>query len=158
MNRKISRLASLLFALAVSVIAFAQAPPDFSGTWVLNTAKGQNLGMVAAIQETTVVTQTPVKLTLDIAATFQGKTTNRQVNYDLTGKPLQNETAMGDKSETVAKWDGGKLVVTWTSEGAVAGTKSVNTETRSLSADGRTMTVSSQRGANPPRELVYEKK
>ena len=114
--------------------------------------------MVAAIQETTTITQTADKLTLDIASTFQDKTTNRQVTYDLTGKPVQNEGAMGDKSETVAKWDGGKLVVTWTSEGAVAGTKNVKTETRSLSADGKTMNVTSQRGTNPPMELVYEKK
>ena len=83
---------------------------------MLNTAKGKNLGMVAAIQETVAITQTADKLTLDIASTFQGKTTKRQVNYDLAGKPVQNEGAMGDKSETVAKWDGDKLVVTWTAK------------------------------------------
>jgi hypothetical protein len=158
MKRNLLRTIPVLVALAVSGIALAQSTPNFGGTWVLNTAKGKNLGMVASIQETTTIKQTADKLTLDIASTFQDKTTNRQVTYDLTGKPVQNAGAMGDKSDTVAKWDGGKLVVTWTSEGAVAGTKNVKTETRSLSADGKTMNVTSQRGPNPPMELVYEKK
>ena len=158
MKRRLSHPVSLLLALAMLSLTAAQAAPNFSGTWVLNTGKGKNLGMVAAIQETVAITQTADKLTLDISSAFQGNTTKRQVNYDLTGKPMQNEGAMGDKAETVAKWDGGKLVVTWTSEGAVAGTKNVKTEARSLSADGNTMTVTSQRGTNPPMELVYEKK
>jgi hypothetical protein len=151
------RIATALVALALATGAMAQGKPDFAGSWVLNNQKGKNLGMVAAVKEKVVATQTADKLTLDIAATFQNNTTKRVVTYDLTGKPVQNEGAMGDKAETVAKWDGGKLVVTWTTEGAVAGTKTVKTETRSLSADGKTMTVVSQRGANAPMELVYEK-
>ena len=157
MKKKLVRTIALL-ALAAGGIAFAQSAPDFGGTWVLNTAKGKNLPMGGAVQETVVAAQTPAKLTLDISATFQGNTTRRQVSYDLTGKPAQNESAMGDKSETVAKWDGAKLVVTWTSAGAIAGTTNVRTETRWLSADGRTMNVTSQRGTNPPTEMVYEKK
>lgn len=155
---KHARFLPALAAFALAAAAIAQSAPDFSGNWVLNNTKGKNLGMVAAVQEKVVATQTADKLTLDIAATFNGNTTNRQVTYDLAGKPVQNEGAMGDKAETVAKWDGGKLVVTWTAEGAVAGTKSVKTESRSLSADGKTMTVVSQRGSNAPMELVYEKK
>lgn len=153
-----ARFLPALAAFALAAAAIAQSAPNFSGTWVLNNTKGKNLGMVAAVQETIVATQAADKLTLDIAATFNGNTTKRQVSYDLKGAPVQNEGAMGDKAETVAKWDAGKLVVTWTSEGAVAGTKTVKTETRSLSADGKTMTVVSQRGTNAPMELVYEKK
>jgi hypothetical protein len=150
--------AFVLAAFVLATTAMAQSAPDFSGNWVLNNTKGKNLGMVAAVQEAVAVTQTADQLTLDIAATFQGNTSKRQVNYDLKGTPVQNEGAMGDTAETVAKWDGGKLVVTWTAEGAIAGTKTVKTETRSLSADGKTMTVVSQRGSNEPMELVYEKK
>ena len=148
----------MLAALAAAGAAIAAGTPDFSGTWEMNPGKGKNLGMVAAVKETVRATQTPEKLTLDVSSTFQEKTTTRQVNYDLTGKPVPNEGAMGDKSETVAKWDGGKLVVTWTSEGAVAGTKVVKTETRSLSADGKTMTVVNQRGDRPAMEIVYDRK
>ncbi len=148
----------MLAAFVLATAAMAQSAPDFSGNWVLNNTKGKNLGMVAAVQETIALTQTADQLTLDFATTFQGNTTERQVNYDLKGTLVQNEGPMGNKAETVAKWDGGKLVVTWTAEGAIAGTKTVRTETRSLSADGKTMTVVSQRGSNAPMELVYEKK
>ncbi|MCE7897071.1 MAG: hypothetical protein DYH19_09920, partial [Gammaproteobacteria bacterium PRO8] len=136
----------------------AAGPPDFSGNWTLNTDKGQNLGMVKAVSEKVAVKQTPEKLTLDFSTTFMMKTSQRQVTYDLTGKSsVVNEGAMGDKAETLAKWDGSKLVVTWTSEGAVAGTKTVKTEIRTLSADGRTMTVRNERPGKDPMEMVYEK-
>jgi hypothetical protein len=158
MKTKVSRLVSVLLAVAVTGSTFAQSAPDFGGTWVLNASKGKNLGMVAAIQETVAITQTADRLTLDVASTFQGNTTRRQLNYDLAGKPVQNESAMGDKAATVARWDGGKLVVTWTTEGAVAGSSVVRTESRALSADGKSMLVTSQRGTNAPMELVYEKK
>jgi hypothetical protein len=66
---------------------------------------------------------------------------------------------MGGPAETVTKWQGGELVTTWTSESAVAGgPKVVRTETRSLSPDGKTMTVESVRGSNPAPVMVFEKK
>jgi len=50
-------------------------------------------------------------------------------------------------------------VTIWTSESAVAGgPKVVRTETRSLSSDGKTMTVESVRGSNPALVMVFEKK
>lgn len=158
MNARTLRFSSLLIVMSFAAMAVAHAAADFAGTWTLNTKKGQNLGMVAAIQESIAVAQTAEKLTIDFTSTFQGNTTKRQVVYDLTGKPVPNEGAMGDKAETVARWDGDKLVVTWTGEGAIAGSKVVKTETRELSADGKTMTVITQRGERPPMELVYEKK
>lgn len=158
MNTK--RFAPLLatLALGLSLAAQAAAPPNFNGTWELNTDKGKNLGMMKAVSDTVVIRQTPDKMTLDFASTFMMKTTKRQVVYDLTGKPVPNEGAMGDKADTVAKWDGGKLVVSWTSEGAVAGSKVVKTETRSLSADGKEMTVETSRSGKDPIQMVYEKK
>ena len=53
--------------------------------------------------------------------------------------------------------DGSKLVTTWTSDSAVAGKKVVRTETRSISPDGKVMTVESVRGSNPPIVMVFEK-
>ncbi|HYL99932.1 MAG TPA: hypothetical protein VEZ90_13340 [Blastocatellia bacterium] len=48
---------------------------------------------------------------------------------------------MGKQSETVTKWSGNNLATTWKSEGAIAGTTVVRTETRSLSPDGKHMTL-----------------
>ncbi len=146
-----------LITLGVTALTLAQSPIDFSGTWVLNTKKGENLGMVAAIQETLVVTQTAEQLSLAFTDVFQGKTSTRQVTYDLGGKPVENYAAMGDRSETVSRWVDNQLVTTWTSEGAIAGTEVVRTETRAVSDDGQTMSVTSARGENPPMVMVYEK-
>jgi len=158
MKHWFARFLPVVATLGLFAVTSAQAAPDFSGTWVLNTAKGKNIGMMAAVQETIEVQQTADALIIASASTFQGNTTKRTVTYDLKGNAVENEGAMGGKAETVAKWDGDKLVVTWTSEGAIAGTKVVRTETRSLAADGKTMTVVSQRGENPAMEMVYEKK
>ena len=64
---------------------------------------------------------------------------------------------MGERSETISKWVDDALVTTWTSEGAIAGTEVVRTETRSLSEDGGIMTVSMARGDRPAMVLVYER-
>ncbi len=144
-------------ALAVGTAAYAQNTPDLDGTWELNTEKGENLGMVAALKETLIVTQTAEQLTLDFSDTFQGNTTTRQVNYDLSGKPAINYAAMGERSETVSQWVDDTLVTTWTSEGAIAGTQVVRTETRSLSENSETMTAATARGDRPAMVLVYER-
>jgi len=158
MKMRYARILPAFVALGLAAASIAQAAPDFSGAWELNTSKGKNIGMMAAVKETIVVKQTADTLTVESSSTFQGNTTKRTVTYDLKGNPVENEGAMGGRAETLARWDGGKLVVTWTSEGAIAGTKVVRTETRSLAADGKTMTVVSQRGENPAMEMVYEKK
>lgn len=158
MKFPVSRLAAAAVLCALALGATAQSAPDFSGTWVLNTSKGKNLGMVAAIKETVVIRQTADKFVAEHTSTFMLDTTKRTVTYDLAGKPVPNEGAMGDKADTVAKFEDGRLVVTWTGEGAVAGSKSVKTETRSLSADGKTMTVVNSRPNKDPMEMVYDRK
>lgn len=150
-------LLALAASLALWSLASLAAPPDFSGVWQLNTKKGENLGMVAAVNETVTIAQTPAEMTLDFASRFMGRTTLRSVRYDLDGKAVPNEGAMGDKAETTARWDGEALVVAWASPGAIAGTTTIRTETRTLSADGKTMTVKSARGEKPPMIMVYEK-
>lgn len=146
-----------ILAFAVAGVTSAQEAVDFSGTWVLNVKKGENLGMVAAIQETLVVAQTGEEIKIDFTDVFQGNTTTRQVTYDLSGNPAENFAAMGDRSETVSKWVDADLVTTWTSEGAIAGTTVVRTETRTLMEDGQVMTVATARGEQPAMVLVYEK-
>lgn len=146
-----------LLALAGMALAVQAATPDFSGTWVLNTDKGENLGMVAAIDETIVVTQGEDVLEIDFTDVFQGNTTTREVRYDLSGAAATNYAAMGEKSETVSTWLDDKLVTTWTSEGAIPGTTVVKTETRWLSDDGTTMSVTTDREGRPTMLMVYDR-
>lgn len=159
----VTTLAAALFALTLGVggdSAFAaDKNPNFSGTWKFNAAKGENLGMMASIQQTIVITQTPKQLTLEESSDFQGQKSSRKVSYDLGGATVKNEAAMGGPSDTVAKWQGGKLLVVWSSPGSVAGTVNTRNETRSLSADGKTMTVVTLRSGPTakPVSMVYDK-
>ncbi len=143
--------------LLVCLVGSVQAAADFSGTWVLNTKKGENLGMMAALEETIVVVQTAEQLTIDYTDVFQGNTTTRQVKLDLTGAAVDNFAAMGDPSKTESKWDGAKLVTTWTTASAIPGSEIIRSVTHTLSADGTELTVSSERANRPTIIMVYEK-
>ena len=146
----------LCFATAV---AFAQKRSDFSGTWELNSTKSKNIGMMAQMKMTQAIQQTDSSLDITSHTIYQGRDDDNQTHFDLTGKPVNNQLPMAGPSETVSKWDKNNLVTTWTSESAVAGgPKVVRTETRSLSPDGKTMTVESVRGSNPAMVMVFEKK
>jgi len=147
-------MSACLLALAATA---ADANPDFTGTWALDATRGENLGMMASLQQVVEITQSKTALTMKEATDFQGQKSSREVRYDLTGAPVRNPGSMGGEAETSAKWAGSRLVVTWTTEGAVAGTKNERTETRSLSADGRTMTVESVRRTGKAVVMVYGK-
>jgi hypothetical protein len=152
-----SLFVSAFLLVFAATAAAADATPDFSGTWKLDTTRGENLGMMASLQQVVVVTQSKSTLTLKESTDFQGQKSSREVHFDLSGAAVKNPGSMGGEAETSAKWADGNLVVTWTTDGAVAGTKNVRTETRSLSADGRTMTVVSARGAGKAVVMVYGK-
>jgi hypothetical protein len=153
---KLKWLGILLLQAALPV--FAGTPTDFSGVWEFNPAKSQNVGMMAQMKMTVTIQQSDSALDLNSHSTLQGQDYDARTHYDLAGKPVSNEAPMSGINETVSKWEGKKLVTTWTGQGAVAGSKVVRTETRSLSLDGKTMTVESARGNNPPLVMVFEKK
>lgn len=153
---KVKLLISVLCLMALAALAAKRS--DFSGSWQFNPEKGKNIGMMSQMKMTQTIDQSDSTLDVTTHTTFQGKDEDSKTHYDLTGRPATNESPMGGPSETVSKWDGGKLVTTWTSESAVAGgPKVVRTETRSLSADGKTMTVESVRGSNPAMVMVFDK-
>ncbi|HEV8038022.1 MAG TPA: hypothetical protein VGP62_04095 [Bryobacteraceae bacterium] len=144
----------LLLLAALPVLA----QQDFSGPWEFNPAKSRNIGMMAQMKLVSTVKQTKRELIITDVSTFNGREQTSETRFDLNGKPVPNKNPMEAAAETVTKWDGNKLVTTWTSPGSIAGTNSVRTETRSLSADGRTMTVESSRGKGPAMVMVYERK
>jgi hypothetical protein len=150
----------LIFAIVclVPVAVLAAKHTDFSGAWKLNAEKSRNIGMMAQMTMVQKIEESNAALDVDIQTQFQGRDSENKTHYDLTGKPATNELPMSGASETVSRWEGGKLVTTWTSESAVAGgPKVVRTETRSLSPDGHTMTVESVRGSGPPVVLVFDR-
>ena len=149
----------IVFLCVTAVLAIAAERPNFSGSWQFNPEKSKNVGMMSQMKMVQAIEQSEAALVVTTHATLQGKDDDSRTQYDLTGKPAINESPMGGPAETVTKWQGGELVTTWTSESAVAGgPKVVRTETRSLSPDGKTMTVESVRGSNPAPVMVFEKK
>jgi hypothetical protein len=149
----------IVFLCVTAVLAIAAERPNFSGSWQFNPEKSKNVGMMSQMKMVQAIEQSETALVVTTHATLQGKDDDSRTQYDLTGKPATNESPMGGPAETVTKWQGDKLVTTWTSESAVAGgPKVVRTETRSLSPDGKTMTVESVRGSNPAPVMVFEKK
>jgi hypothetical protein len=152
-----TKIGALLICFA-SVTAFAGDLPDFSGKWSFNPEKSKNIGMMSDMKMIQTIKQSSASLDVTTEATFQGNNQQTKTYYDLTGKTAANDSPMAGLSETVSKWEGDKLVTTWTSVGAVAGSKTVRTETWSLSPDGKTMTVESVRGSNLPVVMVFDKK
>ena len=143
--------------LAGLVVASA-AQTDFSGNWEFNTEKGQNIGMMAQMKMSLSIQQSDTALDITANSNYQGKEQEHKTHLDLTGKSVTNESPMGGPNDTVSKWDGAKLVTTWTGQSAIAGKTVVRTETRSLSPDGKVLTVESVRGSNPPVVMIFDKK
>ena len=141
-----------------TVVALAAAQTDFSGTWEFNTEKSKNIGMMAQMKMSLAIQQSDTALEITVHSTYQGKDQESKTHLDLTGNPATNESPMGGPNETVSKWDGAKLVTTWTGQSAIAGKTVVRTETRSLSTDGKVLNLESVRGSNPPVVMIFDKK
>jgi hypothetical protein len=148
---------ALLF-LAVVFTGVAANPPDFSGTWVFNAGKSKNIGMMASAEYTSTIAQTAKVLSVTDTTVFNGQKQTHETRYDLTGATVLNDSPMGEKSQTSSHWAGNKLVTSWESEGAVAGTKVVRTETRYLSDDGKTLFLESARAGKEPMVIVFDRK
>jgi hypothetical protein len=151
------RRVALLF-LVVAFAAAAANPPDFSGTWVFNAGKSKNVGMMASAEYTSMITQTAKVLSVTDVTVFSEQKQTHETRYDLSGATVLNDSPMGDKSQTSSHWSGNKLVTSWESEGAVAGTKVVRTETRYLSDDGKTLFLESARAGKEPMVIVFDRK
>jgi hypothetical protein len=147
-----------LFFLTVVFATVAATPPDFSGTWVFNAGKSRNAGMMASAEYTSTIGQTAKVLSVTDTTVFNGQKQTHETRYDLTGATVSNDSPMGEKSQTSSHWSGNKLVTTWESEGAVAGTKVVRTETRYLSDDGKTLFLESARAGKEPMVIVFDRK
>lgn len=143
-------LFAMVMALAVAGLAYAQAKPDFSGTWALDTAKsdqgGGGRGMGAG-------PMTIKQTATDFTITRQGPNGEMTTAYKLDG--TEHEIQMGQMTgKATAKLDGPKVVIKMVRE-TPNGTME-STATYSLSADGKELTVvnASSRGE---RKMVYNK-
>jgi len=151
----------IALALALPAAAWAQGKPDFSGSWTLNTEKsdpppqrgggGGGGGRGGGGPQT--IKQTATTLSI----TTQGRGGEQTRTYNLDGSESTNKV-MGRGGEmeikSKAKWDGSKLVIENSMD--MGNGPMTTTETRSLSADGKEMTVETNQGGNT-RKMVYTK-
>jgi len=147
--RKVALFVAVL-ALAVSAVAFAQAKPDFSGTWALDATKSDQMGGGGGGRGPGGAGPMTIKHTATELAVTRGENTT---TYKLDGTEQTLTMGQGTAKAT-AKMDAGKIVIKTVREtpnGAME-----TTATYSLSADGKEMTVvsASQRGE---RKMVYTK-
>jgi hypothetical protein len=132
----------LLLALTAAIVlpfhARAQGKPDFSGTWMRDAAKSDQPmgrgGRGGAAVDSLTIAQTPAQLTEK-----RGELT---LVYKLDGSASTNQMpGRGGPQEvkSTAKWDGSKLVIESVRD--FQGMSITQKETRSLSADGKEMTI-----------------
>ena len=155
---RVGILATAVFAVAS--MAFAQAKPDFSGTWTLDTSAapapgagggGQRAGGMGGPMV--------VKQTADTLSIERTRGENKTVTtYKLDGTESTNSMMAGRDGGTVevksvAKWDGSKLTIT-TKRPGQDGTLQESTETWSLDAGNLTIERTGGRGAS---KQVYKK-
>ena len=163
-----TRLLALTIAavLGAAPAATAQQHPGFSGTWKLNTEKSDAPGQFGggpgaqAARQNLVVTIVQSADSLVITQTVGGQ--GRTIVQYFDGKPHTGPGARGGEMTSTSRWDRGALVSEGsmnmdTPRGAMAVTFK---ETRTLSADGKTMTVVSTtetpRGERT-RKTVFDK-
>ncbi len=153
----------LAAAFVLTGMVFAQAKPDFSGTWTLDPAKsemggpgrgmgggGMGGGGMMGGPMTVTIKQTAADLTIERKMGDQMMT----ATYKLDGSESVNKGMRGNDVKSTAKWDGSNLVITSTQENQQGGAMQ-STEVRSLSPDGKTMTVEMTR--QTPRGEMKQK-
>jgi hypothetical protein len=129
--------------LAVATLAFAQAKPDFSGSWAPEAAPegGGGRGMGGPMT----VKQTATELSVERAGRGGGAPVTTV--YKLDGSETKITMGQGEGTAS-AKWDGNKLVIT-TKIGE-------NSNTQTWSLDGGVLTID-RTGGRGPSSTKYKK-
>ena len=153
---KLARVGVMAAAvLAVATLAFAQAKPDFSGTWTFVPAadapagggRGGGGGPMTVTQTGDTLTIERTMMDNKITSTY--KLDGTEGSYKRMGRG-GNEVEV----KATAKWDGNKLVITEKAPGR-GGEMMETTQTWSLDATG--MLVIEGTGGRGPTKRTYKK-
>jgi hypothetical protein len=137
-TRQITKTFSLmLLTLAVGLIQ-AQAKPNLSGTWVLNVSKSDFGPLPAPDSETHKITHADPDLKVNVAQKGQMGDVSYDEAFNTDGKEMTNNVA-GNEFKSTAKWDGDDLTVD--TKGSFNGTDFTAKDRWTVSADGKTLTV-----------------
>ena len=138
--------------LAVASVAFAQAKPDFSGTWTIDATAAPPAGGGGArgggMGGAMVVKQTADTLTIERTRGENKVTTTYKLDGTESVNTMAGREGATMEVKSVAKWDGPNLTIT-TKRGEME-----TTETWTL--NGATLTIETTGGRNPSKR-VYKK-
>lgn len=158
MSGRILAVAALVASLSVQQ-AVAQAKPSFAGTWKMNMEKSDPMGGGGGgmAMAPLVITQTDKQLVITRNVNGQDQVTT----YNLDGTESTNTTGRGE-SKSKAHWEGSSLVIETTStfNGQSGPMTITSKEVRSVSADGKEMTISTTRttqNGEQTTKRVYDK-
>ena len=154
------RLFSTTAALTIlcAGLALAQGKPNFSGTWVLDPTKSEGPGLAAAAQTGRTVTIVLKQTATELSVERQVRNQPEVAVFKLDGSESINKTPSGADIKSRTTWVGSTLVTKQSLSMGEANSSS--TDVRSLSADGKVMTVEVTRTANgrdTKQKLVYNK-
>lgn len=136
----IRKLISIGFLIALGAVStMAQKQPDFSGTWKLNVSKSDFGVLGGPDSRTDIITHKEPSITSEVSAEgAQGKQ-QFTIKYTTDGKEVTNQIN-GREVKSTLKWDGSTLVIT--SSFNYNDNPVDARATWSLSADGKTLTIS----------------
>jgi hypothetical protein len=153
--RRVTAVLSVAAVVLWAAAAFAQGK-DFSGKWAIDTDKMAAAGGAAAGGGgggggrggggggPMTITQDAKTLTIE----RMGQNGATKTVYNLDGSPSKNPGRGGAEQESMAKWDGAKLVIT---------TKGANGDTvQTWYMEGANL-VSERQGQNGPMKTYYKK-
>jgi len=131
-----------VFSVALLAAAFgllqAQAKPNFSGSWKLNTSKSEFGPMPAPDSRTDTIAHADPDIKDSVTQSGQMGELTAEMKYSTDGKETTN-TMRGNEIKSTAKWDGDELVVA--SKTSFNGADVTLNDRWSLSPDGKTLTI-----------------
>jgi hypothetical protein len=157
----LSHLSPHAAAVVLPFHARAQARPDFSGTWTLDTAKsdpapqGRGGGGLGGGAGSVTIKQTGAEL----AVTSEGRQGPQTMTYKLDASESTNQVMGRGGAQSVkstAKWDGSSLVIETTRD--FNGMSITTKEVRRLDSGGKEMIVESTTqtpNGEQKRKVVY---
>jgi hypothetical protein len=148
---------SLAIALLASAILLAQEHPNFSGIWKLSLEESDFAGKTGPKSKTETIDHKDPSLTEKVEQETANGSQTGTYRYTIDGH-LSSNTAMGEQTDSVAKWDGQDLVIHTSAHGKSNGTGFDDRWT--LSLDGSMLTVHrhyEDQGIRSDQMLVYHK-
>ena len=128
----------MLVLILCGFAMLAQAEPNLSGEWVLNIEKSEFGEMPPPDSYTRIIEHKNPSIKISTTQVGMMGEMKNEITCTIGGDPCNSSSEMGESTSTF-KWDGDTLVTDSTME--MMGMAMTGNETMTLSADGKTLTL-----------------